>query len=219
MFDRFSEAAHDVMDRAGHESDRLQHNYIGGEHLLVAIAEQPTGLARGLLSARRLDAAVLRDEVQRLVAAGVLPPPTQSDAELLRMVGVDLDQVARALNDTFGSAAVDDAVRQVSRRSGWTPLCGKALVVKQAFWFAALQADALGQADVEPEHLLLGILRDARNPIDKPRCFRNPWQRRRRAHLGLHSRGPNPVRLIVEARGLTLDGLHEALVTQLRDAS
>ncbi|MDT4976829.1 MAG: hypothetical protein QOG98_2587 [Pseudonocardiales bacterium] len=218
MFDRFSAAARDVMDRAGHESDRLRHNYIGGEHILVAIAEQRAGPAPQLLAAHRLDATTLRDEMRRLITAGFLPPPTHSDAELLRTVGVDLDRVARALDESFGAAAVDDAVRQVSRRTGWTPLCGKALAVKQAFWFAAQQADALGQADVGPEHLLLGLLRDAQNPLDKPRCFRNRWQRRRRARLGLRDRGPNPVRLIVEARGLTLGELHDALLAQLRAA-
>jgi ATP-dependent Clp protease ATP-binding subunit ClpA len=218
MLDRFNAAAHDVMDRAGREADRLQHNYVGGEHLLVAIAEQRSGPAAELLSVHRLDATALRDEVQRLITAGVLPPPMHSDAELLRMVGVDLDRVTGTLHESFGAAAVDDAVRRVSRRIGWTPLCGKALTVKRSFWFAAQQADTLGRADVGPEHLLLGLLRDAQNPLDKPRCFRNRWQRRRRAHLGLRDRGPSPVRLIVEARGLTLAGLHDALLTQLRAA-
>jgi ATP-dependent Clp protease ATP-binding subunit ClpA len=219
MFDRFNAAAHDVMDRAGHESDRLGHNYVGGEHLLVAIAEQGDGPAAEFLAACRLDASFVRAEVQRLVAAGVLPAPTRGDAELLRTLGIDLDQVARTLDHTFGAAAVDDAVRRVSRHSGWTPLCGKALVVKQAFWFAAQHANELGEREVSPEHLLLGVLLDARNPQHKPRCFSNRWQRRRRTRLGLPHRGPDPVRLIVQARGMTLDRLHQTLLSQLRPAA
>lgn len=215
MFERFTDAARDVMTVAGRESDRLHHNYIGSEHLLAAIAEQRESPAAQVLVAHRLGLRAVRAEIDHLITAGLLPPPSKNDTELLRTVGVDLDQVRRTLEQSFGLDAVNDAARRVSRRTGWTPLCGKALMVKQTFYFAAKQADALGQAHIAPEHLLLGVLLDARDPLDKPRCFRNPWQRRRRSHLGLQHRGPSPVRLVIEARGQRLSTLQDAILYQL----
>ena len=49
----------------------------------------------------------------------------------------------------------------------WTPLCGPPLVAKRALQLASQQAHALGHGEVGPEHLLLGVLEDARQPTDK----------------------------------------------------
>jgi hypothetical protein len=40
-------------------------------------------------------------------------------------------------------------------------------------------------------------------------------ERRRRTLLGLPDRGPHPIRLLVEARGTTLDGLRMAVLEEL----
>ena len=80
-----------------------------------------------------------------------------------------------------------------------------------ALHIAALEAIARDQ-EVGPEHLLLGLLRDAEDPVetDLP-----PQDRRQRAVLGLPDHGPNPIRLLVEARGLTLKALGSAVRSEL----
>jgi hypothetical protein len=109
--------------------------------------------------------------------------------------------VRRSLADAFGTDAVNQAVERTERRTGWTPLGTKPLVLKQSLQFTGELAGPRRAGRVRPEHLLLGVLADARNPIEKPRCFNNPWTRGRRTRVGLPLRGPTPVRLMVEARG------------------
>jgi ATP-dependent Clp protease ATP-binding subunit ClpA len=214
MFDFMNEAARHVMASADQESDRLSHNYLGNEHVLIAVAQSDSAAARAL-SARGLDAAALRVEVNHLVRRGVLPPAWRRDADLLRRIGIDLAAVRQSMDDAFGVDAVNDAVERATRRTGWTPLCGKTLVLKQSLQLAGALARDRGQAPVGPEYLLLGVLADARNPINKPRCFSNPWARSRRARLGLPQRGPSPVRLVVEARGWPLKRLHAEILDEL----
>jgi hypothetical protein len=46
----------------------------------------------------------------------------------------------------------------------WTPRCGSPLLAKRALQLASEQAHALGHREVRPEHPLLGVLEDARQP-------------------------------------------------------
>jgi hypothetical protein len=57
--------------------------------------------------------------------------------------------------------------------------------------FAAHEAIARDQ-DVGPEHLLLGLLRDAEDPVETDLA---PQDRRQRVLLGLPDHGPSPIRL------------------------
>lgn len=217
MFERFTEPARQVVALAHEESERLGHNYVGCEHFLVGLARQPGSGAARVLSVHRMDVHAVQRELDRLVNRGILPPPRRTDKELLDSLGVDLDAILHRMEDSFGADLVNQAV---ARATGGvlTPWCGKALEVKQAFWLAAKQAQALDHTGISPEHLLFGVLLDAQNPVDKPRCFRNSWQRRRRARLGLPQRGPSPVRLIVEQQGLSLKALRKAVLDELHAA-
>ena len=154
-----------------------------------------------------------------LVDQGILPPPWRNHAALLRGLGVDLSAVRHTMEESFGAEAVERATRQALRTTGWSPLCGKAHVFKQALYLAHQRRHTLGHTHTGPGHILVGVLDDAEHPLDKPRCFRNPWNRRRRANLGLPDRGPSPVRLIVQARGTTLTELRRAVVAQLNATS
>jgi hypothetical protein len=77
---------------------------------------------------------------------------------------------------------------------------------------ARMEARRLGHHYLGPEHLLLGLLRDAEDPVgtDLP-----AQHRRQRVLLGLPDHGPQPIRLLVEARGLRLETLREALLNEL----
>jgi ATP-dependent Clp protease ATP-binding subunit ClpA len=223
VFERFTQPAHRVVELAEEEAARLGHRYLGPEHVLLGIVRDDNSRAARVLRAHGLDLEAARVEVGRLVDQGVLPRPERNDAELLRDLGIDLEAVRRQAEETFGCEAVDEASWRVTRRSwwrggalGWTPLCGRPMAAKGALHLASVEADALGQ-DVGPEHVLLGVLRDAAALPGDPR----PSQRakRTRAYLGLPEQGASPVKLVLEARGLTLEQLREEVLAELHAAS
>jgi ATP-dependent Clp protease ATP-binding subunit ClpA len=215
----------DVTRPAGHasglarmEARRLGHHYLGPEHLLVGLLLEGDNVAARVLVAHGLDLETVRAEVDRLIDRGVLPGPQPSDGELLATLGVDLDAVHARLQESFGDHAYWEAAQRVRRRPSQpvthtphirtdpTPLlCGRAM------GFAAHEAIARDQ-DVGPEHLLLGLLRDAKDPVETDLA---PQDRRQRVLLGLPDHGPHPIRLLVEARGLTLNRLHAAVLEEL----
>jgi Clp amino terminal domain, pathogenicity island component len=173
------------------------------------------------LQARWLDAQDLtpedRAQVERLIAQGVLPGPDLGDAPLLAGLGIDLDQVAGRVQESFGREAYWQATERVRSRPaqaathrpmGVPPpfVCVRFLVE-----FAYQEAVARGQ-DVGPEHLLLGLLRDAEDPVETEPY---PQERRLRGQVGLPDHGPHAVKLLVEARGLTLEGLWAAVLGEL----
>jgi ATP-dependent Clp protease ATP-binding subunit ClpA len=151
VFERFTPAAHRVVELADQEADRLRHGYLGPEHVLVGIVGQAESPAGRVLRARGLDLEAVRGELDRLVEQGILPGPERNHAALLGSLGVDLEAVRRTAEEAFGQKAVGQATRRVLRRRwwrgsgpGWTPLCGKAAVAKRALQLASAEADALG---------------------------------------------------------------------------
>ncbi len=77
---------------------------------------------------------------------------------------------------------------------------------------AGMEARRLGHHHLGPEHLLLGLLQDAEDPVESDLA---PQDRRQRVVLRLPDHGPNPIRLLVEARGLTLGRLRAAVLEEL----
>jgi hypothetical protein len=75
-----------------------------------------------------------------------------------------------------------------------------------------MEARRLGHHYLGPEHLLLGLLAEAEDPIGTHLPAR---ERRQRTLLGLPGHGPAAVKLLVEARGTTLDRLRAAMVEEL----
>jgi RNA polymerase sigma factor (sigma-70 family) len=63
-----------------------------------------------------------------------------------------------------------------------------------------------------PEHLLLGLLGDAEDPVETEGY---DDERRLRGPVGLPDRGPHAIRLPVEAHGLTLETLRSAVRGEL----
>ncbi len=215
MFECWPQPAQQVMQRADQESDRLGHGYVGCEHVLAALAGFP-GPAAAVLARHGLSLGAVRCGLRQLVAQGVLPPPWRNDAYLLGSLGVDLAAVRRSMAATFGADALETASRLASRRTGWHGLTGKPILVKRALQLASTERQRRGHGQLSPEHLLLGVLRDAQDPLDRPRCFNNRRARQRGAAIGLPQRGPSPVRLLVEARGARLTDLYEAVAAEFR---
>jgi ATP-dependent Clp protease ATP-binding subunit ClpA len=194
------------------EARRLQHRYLGPEHLLLGLLLEGDNLAARVLRAKGLDLETVRAEVDRLIAQGVLPGPQPSDAELLATLGVDLAAVAGRLKETFGDHAYWQAAQRVRLRPTQAAThravgAPPELICTRVFEIAAHEAIARDQ-EVGPEHLLLGLLGDAEDPVETEPY---PDERRLRGLVGLPDHGPHAIRLLVEARGLTLEALGSAV--------
>jgi hypothetical protein len=91
------------------------------------------------------------------------------------------------------------------------------MLAKRALYLASKEADEMGQDGIGPEHVLLGVLRDAQDPIGSPHLGRRI--RRIRACLGLPQQGPSPVMLVIEACGMTVPALRGEILADLHTTS
>jgi ATP-dependent Clp protease ATP-binding subunit ClpA len=220
VVERFIEQAHRVLDMAQEEAGRCGHRYLGPEHVLLGVlAEGHSGAAR-VLWAHGVELAAARAGLGRLAGRGVVPAPRPSDADLLGTLGIDLDAIRHNTEQAFGSRAVGEATWRVTRRHRWrasrvvwTPLCGPPFVAKRALQLAGEQAHALGHDQVGPEHVLLGVLEDARQPAASTRGSRR--HRRITAHVGLPEGYRGATSFLLADLGVDLDQLREAVAVEL----
>ncbi len=123
-----SPAALEVRRLAESERVRLGHPYLGDEHLLLGVLAHASNRAAAMLTERGLDLTTARAGIARLTEeAG---PIARDDAAVLREFGIDVAQMRRQLESTFGVLAVHEAERHVRLRPRWrgrgghSPLCG-----------------------------------------------------------------------------------------------
>jgi ATP-dependent Clp protease ATP-binding subunit ClpA len=198
-----------VMRLAAQESARLDHRYLGTEHALLGLLRASSAPAVSVLRSRGLTAEAVEAELGRLAEEGVVPR-RDGGREVLRSLGIDIDEVVARLDSSFGRAAVDEATCRVRRRPWWrrgrtgsAPL-GKPVLVKRAFELAERHAHASGREQTTIDDVLVGILRDARDPVGTQLSRRS---KRSLLQLDLVPGSPPPVRLMIEARGLKLEQL------------
>ncbi|MBE7465601.1 MAG: ATP-dependent Clp protease ATP-binding subunit [Planctomycetes bacterium] len=67
MFDRFTDRARKVMSLARQEAERLNHDYIGTEHILLGLVKEGSGVAASVLENLSVDLDKVRMEVEKLV--------------------------------------------------------------------------------------------------------------------------------------------------------
>lgn len=72
-FDRFTERARRVLTLAQEEAQRLNHNYIGTEHLLLGLVREKEGVAARVLQNMGLGSEQVRKAVERMVGRGRRP--------------------------------------------------------------------------------------------------------------------------------------------------
>ena len=165
MFDRCDPDAMVVVDSAIDAARNFGHNYIGTEHVLLSFAEH-----RALLPAAVHGMLPTADDVRTAIAA-VIGEPARRDADVLRAVGIDLDEVRATVRRTFGDEAVDRLGRRRVHQP-WQPwrrpsrrctsvLAGTMTVaprVKQALERAWREAEQRRELAIRPSLLLLGIV-------------------------------------------------------------
>jgi predicted enzyme related to lactoylglutathione lyase len=74
MFQRFTEEARRTVVLAQDEARRLQHNYIGTEHLLLGLLRVPDGVAAVVFGRLGVTTDTARREVEEIVGPGSSPP-------------------------------------------------------------------------------------------------------------------------------------------------
>jgi ATP-dependent Clp protease ATP-binding subunit ClpA len=154
-----------MLDAALAEARRLGHDWLGTEHLLVALVQHHDRLPRTVAQLLPSVAAV------RAALDAVISGPPPRHGELLATLGIDLDEVRTTVRQTFGSDALE---RLAHRRvhQPWQPwrrpsrrcvslLAGYMSVaprVKQALERAARDAARRGRSMIDPAGLLLGMV-------------------------------------------------------------
>lgn len=178
MFERFTKQARAVVVGAQEESRGLGHGWVGTEHLLLAVLRQPAD--PGAATLLRLGVTV---ESCRAAVAGVVTQDTDTlgpeDAEALRTFGIDLDEIRRRTEETFGPGALDTPQEPTERRgrrrlpfgrrrpgtahtgstepaAGHLPFTPRA---KKALELSLREAIALKDRHIGVEHVVLGLLR------------------------------------------------------------
>lgn len=69
-FDKFTERARKVLRLAQEEAQRLQHNYIGTEHLLLGLVREDEGVAAKVLMSLDVDLEKVRKAVEDIIGRG-----------------------------------------------------------------------------------------------------------------------------------------------------
>jgi len=115
---QWSEQTQRVLDLAWQEADRFGHRYLGPEHLVLGVLCDDRGGAARVLEARGVDLATARAALGRLADRGVVAGPRPSDAELLGMLGIDLEAIRRSTEQAFGGMALGWAIREATRAWG-----------------------------------------------------------------------------------------------------
>jgi ATP-dependent Clp protease ATP-binding subunit ClpA len=77
MFERFTERARQVVVLAQEEARRLQHNYIGPEHILLGLLREDRGLGAQALESLGVTLEPAREQLLRIVGPGEEPSGTQ----------------------------------------------------------------------------------------------------------------------------------------------
>ncbi len=110
MFERFTDGTRQVVVQAQADARQLGHNYIGCEHLLLAVAagSEP---ASAVLREQGVTPERVQLEILRAIGHGRTGDPLGGlDREALAAIGIDLDVVSARIEAAFGPDAFARAI-------------------------------------------------------------------------------------------------------------
>ena len=131
------------------EARRLGHNYVGTEHVLLALTRNPQSDATKVLTELGVTNEAIRTSS---FLAAIWSPRIDPDA--LATLGIDLGTVRERLEETFGHGALEQTRGGMLDPTGAGIRC-VAPRLKQALADAVHRA---GDQPVRDEHVLLGML-------------------------------------------------------------
>jgi ATP-dependent Clp protease ATP-binding subunit ClpA len=147
MFERFTQEARAVVALAREQAGALGADRVGNEHLLLGVAGARSAAAR-VLEPLGLGHAELRAALEQ---TGGL------DADALASIGIDLTEVRRRTEESFGPGALGGRPGK-----GFRPFTPEA---KKSLELSLREAIVHGDREIGPEHILLGVLRDPGEPV------------------------------------------------------
>src|SRR6266702_3054939 len=149
MFERFTDKARTVVIRAKAKATE-RGDQIRPVYMLHALASGD-GVAARALAGLGVDAATIERWLDR--------------AEPLAAIGVDLDEIKRKVEESFGPGALERVPLTPQGPLNWTGRMTLTREAKQSLALAVQEARALHHSYLGTEHLLLGLLSAAaRNP-------------------------------------------------------
>jgi ATP-dependent Clp protease ATP-binding subunit ClpA len=156
VFERFTTPARSVVTLAQQEARELGRANVGTQHVLLGILGTPDTAGARALEALGIRERDVREDVRSLDRDR--SAFSDRDADALRGVGIDLDEVRRTVEQTFGSGALERGATAGARSwAGHVPFTRGS---KKALELALREATHLGYRAIGTEHLLLGLVRD-----------------------------------------------------------
>ncbi|MFC0115263.1 Clp protease N-terminal domain-containing protein [Kibdelosporangium aridum] len=148
MFERFTTTVRNVVIGAQHEARLSGAVEIGSTDLLVALIRSQDETAARLLDGHQLTVEELTEEFDRVKRRGGL---TDEEAAALSAVGVDIENVIRSVEATFGK----DALAPAGRPKRHVPFSTEA---KRTLEQCLKEALSRKHKYIGSEHLLLALL-------------------------------------------------------------
>jgi ATP-dependent Clp protease ATP-binding subunit ClpC len=149
MFERLTDRARVAISLAQDSAVGLGHTYIGCEHLLLGLVREGTGVAAVVLRPRGIDEHAVRAAIVDMVGEST---SSVTDGDALASLGIDLDEVRRRLEESFGPNALPSP-----DRPPFTPRA------RDALERSVRESEALHHGYVGTEHVLLALLFDDDN--------------------------------------------------------
>ena len=158
MFERFTDGAQAVVRGSQVEAHDRGASSVRSEHLLAAVLTVPDTLAQATLTGLEVDLPALLRAVRALPDDADPPArPTAADAQALAALGIDLAEVRRRIEESFGPGALERTRAAQGRRAGrrrprWDSSAKKVLEL------SLREALHLRHHGIGTEHVLLGLL-------------------------------------------------------------
>jgi hypothetical protein len=170
VFELFTPEARDAVVEAQIEARELADDHVGTEHLLLGllrlpvgrdtrvVALEPAGLGPRVLAELGITSDRARAEVQATMQGGG-PGLIDEDAEALRSIGIDVNEIRRRVEETFGPGALDVPASAGRQSAGAPAEIGRGFTsrAKQVMETAVIQSIRLGHRHIGAEHLLLAV--------------------------------------------------------------
>jgi ATP-dependent Clp protease ATP-binding subunit ClpA len=185
MFERFTGEARATVVVAQDSARFLGHRGIGTEHVLLGLVQGTNGVAAQVLAEVGVTRERVLADIERIEQARQEPERdlVEKDAAALRTIGIDLDAVRAAVEESFGPGALDTGTgtdadadgcqgpwwrrrhRQESQTQtrtsgsprGHIPFTPRA---KKVLELSLREALALKHGYIGTEHILLGLIRE-----------------------------------------------------------
>ncbi|PKW13495.1 Clp protease N-terminal domain-containing protein [Saccharopolyspora spinosa] len=153
MFEKFTSATRQAVVRAVREAEQHGAPEITEEHLLLALVDDPTTAAGRLLAAHEVRRDAVTTAYQQARRLGGL---SESDAESLRELGIDVRDVVANIERSLGADALADRPRR--RRRFFKSHIPFSTNGKRLLEATLREAVELGDRRIGAEHLLLALL-------------------------------------------------------------